>query len=592
MRVITIIILLLPALLQSQWDEAINCEELNTKYDEFAPYYDKYRQILIFNSTKTNESKYFVSNFKNNKFSQPKIMNSPLNKSDGNLSYFSLSAEDISYISKFRNTSKRSYLNIYKSKYIKNAWSEPYLDSNFISDSFCSHPTVSDNGNVIIFSSNYEKSGKQRDTDLWISYRIELDNWSKPERIEILNSYGNEITPYFKGNDTLYFSSNGLGGPGGYDIYYSINDKGIWQKPRPISVNTEFDESDPAILGDMLLFSSNRPGGVGGLDIYKAYRISQKNHSPTKKISPINVLLQTTNVRLNILRKKQILASSGYLPEFIFNDTFRYGSAKILEQSHKKIRDFISKNNDLEIEINPNNNSISQHISNAAFVYSESLPINIFKILAPKSLLSEVNHFEDSIIVIPPVLDLRLSGNNNHNSSKLIIRLLTKQSNNSSSILYDSIYSDRIYVELDPIKDKLIDLDEMEIEVNSYSENEIIGTGKIKVNLGKSISEQKKLIIEDNIHFEIFEFSLLGKHDLSDDSLSNLLSNIANSSQISNRIIIQYNSQIHYSLAQKLCENIKNKSNQDLNFEHEIDTSIVSHSDLIIFRIKIEKFRN
>ena len=87
-----------------------------------------------------------------------------------------------------------------------------------------------------------------------------------------INSPGDEITPYLKSSDTLYFASNGLGGPGGFDLYKSIRVDGIWQRPFPLTdINTEFDESDLTFINETTcLFASNRPGGKGGLDIYQA----------------------------------------------------------------------------------------------------------------------------------------------------------------------------------------------------------------------------------------------------------------------------------------------------------------------------------
>lgn len=95
--------------------------------------------------------------------------------------------------------------------------------------------------------------------------------WSDPTTLgRIINSSGDEITPHFVTSDTLFFASNGIGGKGGFDVFYSVFRDGAWQEPVPMdALNTEFDESDCARLEDgSYVFASNRPGGAGGLDLW------------------------------------------------------------------------------------------------------------------------------------------------------------------------------------------------------------------------------------------------------------------------------------------------------------------------------------
>lgn len=72
----------------------------------------------------------------------------------------------------------------------------------------------------------------------------------------------------------LFFSSNRPGGFGGYDIYYAKSEgNGKWSTPINVGgkINTAFDEMNPFALTDsMLYFSSNGRVGYGGADIYYA----------------------------------------------------------------------------------------------------------------------------------------------------------------------------------------------------------------------------------------------------------------------------------------------------------------------------------
>jgi Tol biopolymer transport system component len=99
----------------------------------------------------------------------------------------------------------------------------------------------------------------------------------------------------------LYFSSNRLGGLGGWDLYVStrksINDR--WGPPGNVGapVNSEYDESYPSLSSDGLtLYFSDpysaklRPGVLGGADIWMTTRASRSDPwmTPVNVGAPIN----------------------------------------------------------------------------------------------------------------------------------------------------------------------------------------------------------------------------------------------------------------------------------------------------------------
>ena len=101
--------------------------------------------------------------------------------------------------------------------------------------------------------------------------------WSKAERLpEPVNSEYNENgVTLSEDGQWLYFSSNRPGGNGGFDIYVSErNNSGGWKKPRNLGpvINTEYDEEGPFICCEnkTLYFSSLGGRGMGGFDIYKS----------------------------------------------------------------------------------------------------------------------------------------------------------------------------------------------------------------------------------------------------------------------------------------------------------------------------------
>lgn len=108
------------------------------------------------------------------------------------------------------------------------------------------HPVLLDKGHTLLFASDRE--GGYGGMDLYVSYwNEEASCWSDPENLgSTVNTEGDEIFPSMSG-DELYFSSNGLEGYGGYDIYRAnfvggkIMPNSLWHIPYPInSVNNDY----------------------------------------------------------------------------------------------------------------------------------------------------------------------------------------------------------------------------------------------------------------------------------------------------------------------------------------------------------------
>jgi len=103
------------------------------------------------------------------------------------------------------------------------------------------------------------------------------ENSSVPvEKDVVLSSEFDDKCPSIN-NNILVFASNRAGGFGGYDLYYSFFENGNWGEPINFGsgINSEYDEFRPIVRSDewqfdndMMIFSSNRLGGKGGFDLY------------------------------------------------------------------------------------------------------------------------------------------------------------------------------------------------------------------------------------------------------------------------------------------------------------------------------------
>ncbi|MCX6248966.1 MAG: OmpA family protein [Bacteroidetes bacterium] len=119
------------------------------------------------------------------------------------------------------------------------------------------------------------------------SWKTELEpdaTWSIPVNLgDSINTRYEEMAPFIHpDNRTLYFSSRGHQGMGGYDLYYSRMDAdGKWTLPVDLGypINTYADEITLVVnaKGDLAYISSDKLGGKGGMDIYsfKLYKEAQ-----------------------------------------------------------------------------------------------------------------------------------------------------------------------------------------------------------------------------------------------------------------------------------------------------------------------------
>ncbi|MGD0712141.1 MAG: OmpA family protein [Bacteroidales bacterium] len=228
------------------------------------------------------------------------------------------------------NLNKAQYYNcdICESERKNGIWGEiknlgPKVNRN---DSWESQPSISSDGKTLYFIS--DRPGGYGGYDIYMSTKDSSGNWTLAQNLGTnINTSGNEKTPYIHTDDqTLYFSSTGWPGLGGYDIFYSKKGPdGKFGKPINIGypINTPADDVGFTVStdGHYGYFASNKYNGPGGWDIYSfelykgarpaAAHLVTGNIKDMVKNEPASAKLELKNVTTKKITEIPVDSSTG-----------------------------------------------------------------------------------------------------------------------------------------------------------------------------------------------------------------------------------------------------------------------------------------
>jgi peptidoglycan-associated lipoprotein len=260
----------------------VNEKNINSSFSEYglALINDK----LIFASTRIDEnenrldtytgqgfSDFYESNLKNNQWSTPSKIKGEINTKYNEGSVFIEKNMNAYYMQCNGENGKKDLCNILKVQFDtkRNTWTKPEI-LNINSKGFSvGHPTLSKDSKTLYFVSDMPggKGGK----DIWKTTLID-NYWADPINISELNTDENEMFPFLSGDTVLFFSSDGIIGMGGLDLFKSrilTGDK--FETPQNLKTPFNSSADDFSIVfsdTDKGMFCSNREGGIGDDDIY------------------------------------------------------------------------------------------------------------------------------------------------------------------------------------------------------------------------------------------------------------------------------------------------------------------------------------
>lgn len=261
--------------------------EVNTQFNDFSP-------LLVGDKLYFSSLKYEKEEKKNPPRLYAKTMSSDLSNPAFPIEGFNAKEKSVAHLA-FTNNQQSAYFTIcdyvgksrrirckiyYQNKKADGSWSEAVPLPDYINRKgfTATHPTVvydAAGQTSLLFSSDCP--GGLGKMDVWQTKISDEGNFSKPVNYTAINTIGNDLTPFFhQSTNTLYFSSDGRTGLGGYDIYrYANGEINHGGYPLNSSFNDTHFSLDPT--GDHGYFSSSRDGclrlseyDMGCQDIFSA----------------------------------------------------------------------------------------------------------------------------------------------------------------------------------------------------------------------------------------------------------------------------------------------------------------------------------
>ena len=290
--------------------ELTNVRSINTKQSEYSPVYgNEDYSSLFFTSSRTGATGGKISSVTGELFSDifyterdlkgiwsdPKPIDAAVNTAfdEGTCT---LSSDFNTLFFTRCKVSKKEKLGceILFSKKSEGGWLTPEPIKVTSDSMIVAHPSLSADGLTLYFASNLPNGFGS--IDIWKITRASIsDNWGEPINLGgDINTPGSDMFPYIHPDGTLYFSSDGLPGIGGLDVFRAKpNDKNGW-----VVENMRFPVNSPSDDFGIVFekereagyFSSRRTGGRGADDIYLFYlppiilnMIGQVNDDKTSK---------------------------------------------------------------------------------------------------------------------------------------------------------------------------------------------------------------------------------------------------------------------------------------------------------------------
>ncbi len=263
-----------------------NVSALNTKYFDFAPARSNNPTGIFFTSSRMEATgngsdgwygeKFFdlftAALDNNGKWSTPAVVPPPVNAASSDGAACWDAKNNVMYFTRCEKIKgKEGFCRIFKSAYNGTAWGTPEALPFASEDYNTGHPALSVDGTTLYFAS--DMPGTMGGKDIFMAkWDAANNNWGTPVNLgSNVNTSRDEMYPYVAPSGKLYFSSNGLAGMGGLDIFSAVEEGGSYASVNNMKspMNSPGDDFGIMFDSDITGFlTSNREGGLGADDIW------------------------------------------------------------------------------------------------------------------------------------------------------------------------------------------------------------------------------------------------------------------------------------------------------------------------------------
>ncbi len=333
----------------------------NSDNDEYSPFF--YNNTLYFTSTSKEKNRaetIIKSEFENGRFSRPQIDSTlPLAgyANAGLPTFFDNPLTEHTELY-FAAISKKGKINrnIFFAEKIGGRWTRPKELEVINSPAYESHPFISSDGTQLFFSSDRE--GSVGGIDLFTSIRQADGSWGSPQNLVNINTPENEITPYLAADASLYFASQGYSDKKDYNIMRASPDKTTgWANPKllPFPINSDDDDTGPAIFKDRIFIASNRRGGCGGIDLYafQACGPVQLECVVVSKVPdfPLSGTANLYNSMNEIINSKKVDEKGFFKFELVSSENYKIEYINDCQANFRETKDFFAPCSDSNVVV-------------------------------------------------------------------------------------------------------------------------------------------------------------------------------------------------------------------------------------------------
>ncbi|GAA0870858.1 hypothetical protein GCM10009117_00030 [Gangjinia marincola] len=178
-------------------------------------------------------------------------------------------------------------LKIFRATNVNGTWTN-VVELPFSSDNYSvAHPALSPDETKLYFAS--DMPGTLGQSDIFMVEITGDNTYGEPVNLgKEINTEAKESFPFISKEGTLYFSSTGHPGLGGFDTFYALRTNDEFSQPMNAGepINGKYDDFGLIIDDDLNIgyFASNRPGGEGDDDILGFTRLVKPPKEELEKI--------------------------------------------------------------------------------------------------------------------------------------------------------------------------------------------------------------------------------------------------------------------------------------------------------------------